>query len=131
MAKKEKETFLDKPAFRLILTIVSLVLAAGILLFSALTIIEITNNTYESAPKYLIWIFMLSGLLSVVMFLKKRTKANFIKCIIMVALNVILGIVVLFAKDNPYLFSLTAGLYCLNIIVGCVFNMIQQRNVRS
>ena len=133
MAKKQqpKETFLDKPAFRLVLTIVSLVLAAGILLFSALTIIEITNNTYESAPKYLIWIFMLSGLLSIVMFLKKRTKANFIKCIIMLALNVVLGIVVLFAKSEPRLFSITAGLYCLNIIIGCVFNMLQQKTIRS
>ena len=93
--------------------------------------IEINNSTYESAPKYLIWIFMLSGLLSIVMFLKKRTKVNLIKCIIMLVFNVILGVVVLFAKSNPFFFSLTAGLYCVNLILSCVFTMLQKKTIRS
>ena len=131
MAKQAKESFLDKPAFRLVLTIASLVLASVILVFSALTIIEITNNDYTGAPKYLVWIFVASGLMSGVMFLKDRSKANLIKCIVMLSLNVILGIVILFAGGNPFLFSLTAGLFCLNIIIGCVFSMIQKRTVRN
>ena len=131
MAKSEKTKFIDKPIFRLILTICSLVIAAVILVFSALTIIEITNNTYDQAPKYLVWIFIAAGVMSIIMFLKERTKLNFIKCIVMLGFNVVLGVIVLFAKSNPYLFSLTAGLYCLNLILGCVFNMIQKRNIRS
>lgn len=131
MAKQEKEKFIDKPAFRLILTISSLVLASVILVFSAMSIIEITNSDYTGAPKYLVWIFVASGLMSVVMFLKERTKINLIKCIVMLSLNVILGIVILFASGNPFLFSLTAGLYCLNIIIGCVFSIIQKRTVRN
>ena len=131
MAKSEKTKFIDKPIFRLILTICSLVIAAVILVFSALTIIEITNNTYDQAPKYLVWIFIAAGVMSIIMFLKERTKLNFIKCIVMLGFNVVLGVIVLFAKSNPFLFSLTAGLYCLNLILGCVFNMIQKRNVRS
>ena len=131
MTKKEKTSFLDKPAFRLILTISSLVLASVILVFSAMTIIEITNKTYSEAPKYLVWIFVASGLMSIVMFLKARTKMNLIKCVVMLLFNIVLGIIVLFADGNPFLFSLTAGLFCLNIIIGCVFSIIQNRAVRN
>lgn len=131
MAKTEKKSFLDQPAFRLILTIVSLVLASLILAFSALTIIDITNNSYAEAPKYLVWIFVASGLMSIVMFLKNRTKINLIKAGVLLVFNIILGIVVLFAKDNPFIFSLTAGLYCLGLVVNCVFNIIQDHKIRS
>ena len=131
MAKAEKTKFIDKPIFRLILKILSIVLAALILLFSALTIAEINNSAYDQAPKYLIWIFMFAGLMSVIMFLKNRTKINLIKCIVLLVFNAVLGIVVLFAKSNPYLFSLTAGLYCVNIVVGCVFNIFQDKTLRS
>lgn len=130
-AKNEKEKFVDKPVFRLILTIVSIVLCAVILAFSALTIIEVYNSSYDEAPKYLIWIFVASGLMSIITFLRNRTKINLIKCLVLLGFNITLGIVVLFAKGNPFLFSLTAGLYCLNIIIGCVFNMIQNKTIRS
>ena len=131
MAKAEKTKFVDRPAFSLVLTISSIVISAVILAFSALTIIDISNSSYESAPKYLIWIFIGSGLMSIVTFLRNRTKINLIKCFIMLGFDVVLGIVVLFAKSNPFLFSLTAGLYCLGLIVGCVFNIIQDRRVRT
>ena len=131
MAKSQKTNFLDKPVFRLVLTICSLAIAAFILMFSALTIVEYTNNSYSEAPKYLVWIFVGAGLMSIVLFLKERTKMNFIKCIIMLAFNIALGIVVLFAKSNPFLFSLTAGLYCVNIILNGVFTMLQKRTIRS
>ncbi|MCR5332895.1 MAG: hypothetical protein K6E11_02625 [Bacilli bacterium] len=60
MGKVEKTNILDKPVFRLILKILSIVIAALTLLFSALTIVEINNTSYDQAPKYLIWIFMLA-----------------------------------------------------------------------
>ncbi len=131
MANAQKTNFLDKPAFRLILKILSIAIAAATLLFSALTIVEINNTSYDQAPKYLIWIFMLAGLMSIVIFLKNRTKINLIKTIILLVFNIALGVVVLFAKNEPFLFSLTAGLYCLNIVLGCAFNIYQERTIRS
>lgn len=131
MGKVEKTNILDKPVFRLILKILSIVIAALTLLFSALTIIEIHNTSYEQAPKYLIWIFILAALMSIVIFLKKRTKINLIKTIILLVFNIALGVVVLFAKNNPFLFSLTAGLYCLNLVLGCAFNIYQDKTIRS
>ena len=69
--------------------------------------------------------------MSIVLFLRDRTKINLIKCVTLIILNIVLGIVVLFAKNNPFLFSLTAGLYCLNIILGCVFSIIQNRTIKN
>ena len=131
MAKQEKKNFLDSQVMRLIFSLICLVLAAAILALSALTIIEITNKSYDQAPQYLIWIFVASGLIASILFLKNRTKINFIKAIVMLVFNIALGIVVLFAKDNPFLFSLTAGLYCVAIIIGCVFNIVQNHSIRN
>ena len=44
MAKAEKTKFIDKPIFRLILKILSIVLAALILLFSALTMFYASHS---------------------------------------------------------------------------------------
>lgn len=131
MSKSEKTKFIDKPIFKLLLKILSIVIAAGILLFSALTIVEVNNGSYDQAPKYLIWLFMLSALMGIVLFLRDRTKINLIKCVALIILNTVLGIVVLFAKNNPFLFSLTAGLYCLNIVLGCAFSIVQNRTIRN
>ena len=60
-----------------------------------------------------------------------RTKVNFVKCVVLFAFNILLGIVVLFAKDNPVLFSITAGLYCLTIILSRIFNIIENRSIRN
>ena len=131
MAKSKENKILDSGVFRLILTLVSLVLASVILALSALTIIEISNNSYEAAPKYLIWIFVSVALMSVVMFLKNRTKVNLIRCIVLLVFNVVLGIVVLFAKNNPFLFSLTAGLYCMTIVISRIFSIVQDHSIRN
>ncbi|MBO4667541.1 MAG: two pore domain potassium channel family protein [Bacilli bacterium] len=131
MAKSKKTPFMEQPKFKLILKILSVIIAAVILFFSAITIISINQGTYDEAPKYLIWIFVASGLMSIVLFLKNRTKANLIKCAILLIINVALGIIVLFANNNPFLFSLTAGLYCINIIFGCIFNLFQTKTIRS
>ena len=76
-------------------------------------------------------IFFLLGLMSIVFFLKDRTKINLIKSLFLIAINVVLGIVALFAKNNVYLFSVTAGLYCASIVVARVFNIIQNHSIRN
>ena len=131
MKKNTKDYIFEKPFFKILIKVSSITIAILILLFSALTIIAINNSTYDQAPKYLIWIFILSGLMSGIMFLKNRTTVNLIKFIILLVLNLALGVIVLFANNNPFLFSLTAGLYCLNIILGCAFNIFQNKSIRS
>ena len=140
MAKKQKaeKKRREWPFMRLILTLASTIIAAGILVLSSLTIITFSAAIEEGAteipagiPFYILGIFILSGLMSLVKFFKDRTKANFIKFLVMIGFDLALGIVVLFAKNNPFLFVLTAGLYCVTLVVGRVFNILQDRTIRS
>ena len=140
MAKKQKaeKKRREWPFMRLILTLSSTIIAAGILILSSLTIITFSTAIEGGAteipagvPFYILGIFILSGLMSLVKFFKDRTKANFIKFVVMIAFDLVLGIVVLFAKDNPFLFVLTAGLYCATLVVGRIFNILQDHSLRS
>jgi len=128
-SKIEKIT--EKPIFRIILTAASTILSVVVLAFSSLAIYSVANNDFSKAPTYLLFIFLFLCLMRIVMFLKNRTKVNFIKCVVLIAFNILLGIVVLFAKDNPVLFSITAGLYCLTIILSRIFNIIENRSIRN
>lgn len=140
MAKKQKaeKKRREWPFMRLILTLSSTVIAAGILILSSLTIITFSTAIEGGAteipagvPFYILGIFILSGLMSLVKYFKDRTKANFIKFVVMIAFDLVLGVVVLFAKDNPFLFVLTAGLYCATLVVGRIFNILQDHSIRS
>ena len=131
MAKKNKKSLSEWPFMKLVLTIVSTALAIAVAILSAFTMINIYNNDYASAPNFLIWIFLAVGLMSIVLYLKEPTKLNLIRCIVLLVFDVALGVIILFAKDNPYLFSLTAGLYCLTLVISRVFSIIQNRSVRN
>lgn len=139
MAKKQRtKRNQGWPFMRLVLTLSSTVIAAVVLLLSAFTIITFSESISAGSseipaaiPFYILGIFILSGLTSVISYFKNRTKTNLIKCFVMIGFDIALGVVVLFAKDNPFLFVLTAGLYCLNIVLGRVFNIIQNHTLRS
>ena len=133
MASKNNKfsEFLDSPLMRIILLVASALLSTLVLALSTLTILEVFNKTYTEAPKYMVWIFLVTGVLSTVVFFRKRTKINLIRCIVVLAFDLVIGIVVIFAKNNPFLFSLTAGLYCLTIIVSRIFSLIQDHHIRN
>lgn len=129
--KSSSEPMTEKPIFRIILTAASTILSVVVLAFSSLAIYSVANNDFSKAPTYLLFIFLFLCLMRIVMFLKNRTKVNFIKCVTLIAFNILLGIVVLFAKDNPFIFSITAGLYCLTIILSRIFNIIENHSIRN
>ena len=131
MASKKRESIFESRFFRIVLTLISTVLSVAIISFSTLAIINAYNDNFGDAPKFLTTIFFLLGLMSIVFFIKDRTKINFIKCLFLIAINIALGIIALFAKDNYYLFSVTAGLYCASIVISRVFNIIQNHSVRN
>lgn len=125
------EPLTEKPLFRMFLTVASTILAVAVVTFSTLIIVNVNDGNFDAAPGLLLTVFILLGLMHVVMYLKDRTKVNLIKCIVLLAVNAILGIVVLFAKDNPILFSITAGLYCGTIILSRAFNVINNHTIRN
>ena len=138
MAKKIASKKHEFPFLRLIITLTSTIIAAAILVLSVLTILTFTkaidggaSDIPKSVPFFILGIFLLSGLMSVIRFFKDKTKPNLIKSFVMIGFDIALGIVVLFAANNVFLFVLTAGLYCLTIVVGRVFNIIGNHSIRS
>ena len=129
MAKKE--SFLEKPFFRIILTILSAIISTLVLAFSALTILNIYQSNHEGASRYMVLIFIFVALLSVVSLLRKRTKVEFIRASTLFLFNIALAIVSIFAKDNAFLFSLTGGLYCVAIVISRIFRIIQNHSLRN
>ena len=130
MANKKKSIF-EWRFFQLILAGASTILSIGVLSLSSLAIIEAYNDNFDLVPNYMVWIFILMGLMGLVSFLKERTKISLIRFFVLLVFNIAIGIVVLFAKDTPFLFCLTTGLYCLTIIVSRVFSIIQKPTIRS
>ena len=45
--------------------------------------------------------------------------------------NIIIGIISIFGKDNPIVFSITAGLYCLSIVVSRIFSLMIKHDKHS
>lgn len=131
MSEQKEKRGLSATAIRVIMLILGGVCSSLVLTFSVLTIVAVTKGNYEDAPRFLVWVFVSMALTSFVAFIKDRSKFNLIKCILLFTINIALGIIVLFAKRNIYFFSLTAGLYCLNVIVGRIIAIIQRRTVRS
>ena len=130
MNKKEKRG-LTGTTQRILMLILGGICSAVILTFAVLTIIAASKGEYENAPKYLLWVFIAMGLSGLVTFIRDRTKINLVRCIILLAFNITLGVLVLFAKDNKYLFSLVGGLYCLAFILSRVLLIIQKRTLRA
>lgn len=130
MANKKKPVS-EWRFFRLVLTLASTIISVAVISFSTLAIINAYNNNFNDSPKFLTVMFFLLGLMSIIFFIKERTKINLIKCIFVIAINIALAIISLFAKDNYYLFSVTAGLYCASIVVQRIFNIIQNHSIRN
>ncbi len=116
---------------RIILLLLGSVLSIVVLTFSVFTIIEANDHVYVNAPKYLLAIFIALAITRPISIIKDHSKLNILRCIILFTLDVLLGIVVLFANDEPYFFSLTAGLYCVTIVVSRAFKLIQKHDLRS
>ena len=128
---KKSESLFEKPLFKLLLTVVSTILAVAVVTFSILIIVNVNDSNFDAVPGLLLIVFLLLGLMHVVMYLRVRTKVYLIKCIVLLIVNLILGVITLFAKDNPILFSITAGAYCCTIILSRIFNVINNHTARN
>lgn len=133
MPVTKKKDFTERPLMKFILMLIGMALSITILILSIVTVTSIyrDNSSYTNAPKYLIWIFASVGLMSIVFFMKMRTKINLFKCIVLLVVNAAIGVMTYFAADNPYLFIATAGAYCLTVIFSRVLNIFVRPSVRS
>ena len=129
MAKKKFTISGD--IIRIVTLIIGAVISTSILAFSVLTIIDLNKGVIDKIPAYMFWMFVFLSIASIISFLKDRTKLNFIRAIVLLIVDIGIGITVLFADKNMYLFSICGGLYCISIIVSRIFRIIQKHDVRN
>jgi len=130
MTKKSK--FVINPdTIRIILIVIGSIFSTLVLAFSILAINEIQANHLDAASRYLLFIFIVLGLSRLVTFFIERTKLSFIRFLTLFIFNAVLGIIVMFAKGNPYFYPLVGGLYCMTIIISRIFKLIQNHSRRS
>lgn len=130
MTKKSKFR-INQDTIRIILIVVGSIFSTLVLAFSILAINEIQANHLDAASRYLLFIFIVLGLSRLVTFFIDRTKLSFIRFITLFIFNAVLGIIVMFAKDNPYFYQLVGGLYCMTIIISRIFKLLQNHSKRS
>lgn len=134
MAEHKSNSTIRDTVRRILLPLIAGVLSTCVLVFCVLTLLEINKNGesgYHNAPRYLLFVFIFLALTNIVAFFKERTKTNLIRCIILLVFDLALGLIALFGNNNPFLFVLVGGLYCLGIVASRIFVMIQKRTIRS
>lgn len=130
MTKKSKFR-LNQDTIRIILIVIGSVFSTLVLAFSILAINEIQANHLDAASRYLLFIFIVLGLSRLVTFFIERTKLSFIRFLTLFIFNAVLGIIVMFAQQNPYFYQLVGGLYCMTIIISRIFKLLQNHSKRS
>lgn len=129
MAKKRFEISSD--VLRVVLIVLGSIFSTLVLALSVFAITEINNKNLDLASRYLLGIFIVLGFSRLVTFLKERTRISFLRFLMLFVFDIALGIVILFAKNNPYLYSLCGGLYCLTVVMSRIFKIIQNHSIRS
>ena len=127
----KKLKFLDSSAFKVVLMILAWLLTTLVLAFSVLTFIKAKNNDLAGASHFMVGVFITLGFTRFAGYLKDRSKMSLFRAIVLLAWNVGLGVLVIFAKYNTYIFSVSAGLFTLSIILSRMFKLIEHHSTRD
>ena len=127
----QEKSSLRKDIKRTITIVLGAFLSMLVLTFSILTIMEVTNKNIPLASLYLLWIFIGLGLTRFLVFILNPSKALFIRFLVLFLVNIAIGVMVYFGKDNSYIFSLAGGIYCTSIVISRIFKIIADRSPRS
>lgn len=131
MSKKNTTNFLDTGLFKIILMGVAWFLTTVVLIFSVLTFVKAKNNQLDAASHFMVGVFISLGLTRFASYLKDRKKTSFLRALILLAIDIGLGVLVMFAKYNPYIFSISAGIFALSIILSRIFKLIENHRTRN
>lgn len=129
--KKNNIISLSADVLRILLIVLGCVFSTIVLVFSIFALVSIQDGNLEDANKSLLIIFIVLGLSRFVTFLKERNKISFFRFLFLLMFDVALGVTIMFAKDNPQLYNICGGLYCLSVVVSRLFKMFEKRELRS
>ena len=128
MAKSNR--FLDSKLFHTLATVIAWVLTVGVIVFSILTFTQASENNFESASHYMAFIFIFLGAIHVLGYLKD-TKNESVGSLLMAVISIGLGVLVMFAKYNVYIFSKAAGVYAASIIISRIIKLFKKHTTRD
>lgn len=130
MAKK-KLFNISSDALRIIFLIVGSALSTIVLTFSIMAMVRIQNKDYTASSVYMLLVFMVLGLSRLITFIQHRSRASFLRFIVLFVFYITLGTLLFFAKDHPYLYNLVGGLFCVSIIVSRLLKLMLRHTVRD
>lgn len=131
MAQKKKSDFFESGLFKVLLMIVAWLLTTIVLALSVLTFVKAKNNDIDSAAHFMVGVFISLGVTRFVSFLKERKKTSLFRALILLAIDIGLGVLVMFAKYNAYIFSISAGIFALSIILSRIFKLLERHRTRD
>ena len=131
MAKKKGSEFFESGLFKILLMITAWFLTTVVLIFSVLTFVKAKNNELDAAAHLLVGVFISLGITRFVSFLKERKTTSLLRALFLLAVDIGLGVLVIFAKYNPYIFSVSAGIFALSIIISRIFKLIDRHRTRD
>ena len=128
MGKNNK--FLDSKLYKVLMTAIAWILTGLVIAFSVFTFLRANDGDFEGASRYMAGIFISIGLTYIFAYLKDR-KTPFIKALVMTVVSVGLGVLVLFAKYNVYIFSICAGIFAISIILSRGLMLLKKHTTRD
>jgi len=123
-------TFFDSKLYKVLMTAIAWVLTGLVFTFSVFTFLKANAGDLEGASRYMAGIFISIGLTHIFAYLKDR-DTSFIRSLVMTLASVGLGILVLFAKYNVYIFSISAGAFAIAIVVSRGLALLKKHTVRD
>ena len=133
MSKKHGRIKLTETTIRVLLLTLGSAISTIIMAFSimALYYARLTPPDATMVSVYMFLIFIVLGLSRFVTYLRDRTRTNFIRFAFLFVLNISLGVIAYFGKDNSYCYSACGGIFCISIIISRIFKIIQKPTARS
>ena len=129
--KMKKGEFIGSNLFRVLLVILGSFFSTVVLTFAVLAIIRIQEQNIYAAAGYIFAIFIVLGFSRLVTLIRERTKASLFRFICLFVFDALIGVLVFFGKDVPYLYSLMGGLFCVTLVLSRVFKIVADHSVRS
>ena len=128
---KKKNSKISDDALRIIFLILGSVLSTVVLTFSIMAMIKIQNADYTASSVYMLMVFVVLGLSRLVTFIQHRSKATFLRFVVLLVFYITLGTLLFFAKDYPYLYNLVGGLFSVSIIISRLLKLAQRHTIRD
>ena len=129
--KKKIDEIRATDIVRVISLIIGSALTILVLTFSTLTLLSVREGNFDSAPKYLVWVFISLGLTRFISYFREKSVVSLIRAIVLALFDIALGVIVIFAKYDLYVFSIVGGLYALSIVISRGFILIEHHSTRD